>query len=286
MTETLHQLGRRGRLTAELIAASQPLLEQIPYPVMWIDAHYQVTWVNAAAREHYATTTGACHAISHGYQSPCDHHDEACPKRRAEETGSPVSVNHVHNTRHGMELFVVTAVPVAGGGVLELHVPLEDVLARDKLTGLYTRDFFARLVDRQLGLLRRIDAPYALIMIDLDHFKRINDTGGHALGDEALAAVGAAIEADTRNADTAGRWGGEEFCVFLPATDRRGARVRAERLLSAIRMIELSTGDRFTASAGVACGAADVPFDEMLERSDAALYEAKRTGRDRLVEAE
>ena len=98
--------------------ASQSLLAALPYPVMHIADSYEVLWMNASARSDYGDRTGSCHAISHGRGEPCDRAGEPCPKLRAEQLAEPVSVNHVHRVRGGVELFKVIAIPIAEGGVL------------------------------------------------------------------------------------------------------------------------------------------------------------------------
>jgi len=190
----------------------------------------------------------------------------------------PTSVNHAHTTQNGLELFKVTAVPIDDGGVLELHVPLDDVLARDKLTGLHSREFFERVVDRQLALLRRMDRPFAVIMLDLDHFKRINDEHGHAAGDAVLSAVGKALLSACREADTIGRWGGEEIAVFLPDSDGAGSIASANRLAEAIRKAD--TPVPVTASLGVCSAGSFCTLERALTLADEALYQAKAQGRD------
>ncbi len=271
-----------GCITEAMVESSKALLDHVPYPVFWIADDYGIRWTNTAARHFYDEGPSLCHEMSHAYAEPCNLHGELCPKQRAQDEQVPISVNHAHVTTQGTELFKVTALPVVGGGVLEFHIPLDDVMARDKLTGLHSREFFERMLDRQLALLRRFDRPYSVAMVDLDHFKRINDTYGHSVGDEALEKVGAAILATIRDMDTAGRWGGEEFCLYLPTTDADGALHVCERVANAIRAIELSVPQRVTASVGIATAPADWLFEVVFKMADDALYEAKTTGRDRI----
>lgn len=160
---------------------------------------------------------------------------------------------------------------------------------RDALTGLPHRGSVALLA----GKLRRMtefDPPAAVVMLDLDHFKAINDSHGHSVGDAVLCAAAERLQAALRQGDTLLRWGGEEFCVVLPNTDRPGAQSVAEKLRASLAAspLELSAGPACTVTASV--GFASIRVGEELasavDRADAALYRAKRAGRDRTVGAE
>jgi diguanylate cyclase (GGDEF)-like protein len=271
------------------LAASQLLLAALPYPVLLISEDYRVTWSNPAAKAVYGEGEGACHLLSHSHAYPCALFGEACPKARAEAEGAAVSVSHAHNTATGLELFNVTVLPVSGGGVLEFHIPLDDVMARDQLTGLYSRDFFEQLVLRQRPLLERLGVGYALVMLDLDEFKKINDLHGHAAGNAALGAVGVAIRAAIRSADSAGRLGGDEIAIFLPAAGLAGAVTQAHRVHTAVREVRLPEpwdGIRVRASLGVVAVSAQVGYEVALAAADRAMYRAKDAGRDRVQVAE
>ncbi|HVQ35200.1 MAG TPA: GGDEF domain-containing protein [Candidatus Bathyarchaeia archaeon] len=158
----------------------------------------------------------------------------------------------------------------------------------DSLTGLYLRDAFFRRLQEEHARARRYDGAYALLMVDLDGFKAINDRDGHLAGDRTLRAVGTAIRRHLRSADLACRYGGDEFCVLLPETDLAGAGPIAERLREGIAelVVDLDGASvRATASIGISAypehGATDVRT--LLLRADQALYQAKRGGRDRVV---
>jgi len=157
----------------------------------------------------------------------------------------------------------------------------------DSLTGLYLRDAFFRRLQEEHARARRYEGAYALLMIDLDGFKGINDRDGHLAGDRTLRAVGTAIRSRLRGADLACRYGGDEFCVLLPETDLAGASPIAERLRESIATLVVDldgSSTRATASIGISAypdHGADVRA--LLLRSDQALYQAKRAGRDRVV---
>jgi diguanylate cyclase (GGDEF)-like protein len=159
----------------------------------------------------------------------------------------------------------------------------------DPLTGIFNRRHFSEVLVGELARLRRGgDAP-AVLLIDLDHFKSVNDIHGHLAGDAALCASAERIASALRGSDCLARWGGEEFAILAPATDRAGAAALAERARSAFaeRPIEANgVPIRLTLSLGVAVGDVGDTPDTLLHRADDALYEAKRAGRDRVRIAE
>ena len=156
--------------------------------------------------------------------------------------------------------------------------------ATDALTGLPNKRAVSHTLKRMVAQASRTVSPLAVLSLDLDHFKQINDQFGHPHGDEVLAAVGAVLRTTIREADFAGRNGGEEFLVLLPATDRDGAHAIAKKIASAIREIYIHNVDRrITASIGIAVLPDDAGDAENLERAaDRALYMAKTNGRDRI----
>ncbi|MGN6608801.1 MAG: diguanylate cyclase [Jatrophihabitans sp.] len=155
--------------------------------------------------------------------------------------------------------------------------------ATDSLTGLPNKRAVADTIKRMFAQATRTHADLSLLMLDIDHFKRINDTFGHAVGDLALANVGAAIRSALRATDFAGRNGGEEFCIVLPDTSSDAALELAEKVRAAIAEIAVPGVDvRITASIGLATFPLHAGSPERLERlADSALYLAKRSGRDR-----
>lgn len=168
----------------------------------------------------------------------------------------------------------------------------EDALAaearQDPLTGLPNRRSFEVAATDAVARLLRFEEPFALVMFDIDHFKHVNDTHGHAAGDAVLRAVGAAVAGTIRAVDKAFRVGGEEFAVLIAATDVTGATLAAERLRRTIAETVVSTSGTeivVTASFGVAPACAGGTIDELCREADGALYEAKTSGRNRLVVA-
>jgi diguanylate cyclase (GGDEF)-like protein len=158
---------------------------------------------------------------------------------------------------------------------------LEREAAEDPLTGLANKRSFELAYAAELGRAQRDGGSTAIVTLDIDHFKQINDRYHHSFGDQVLVAVGSAVRAAVRGYDTVARLGGDEFVVLLPATTAEEAEVVAERARSLVADIELPEG-KLSCSAGVAAvSGTDAPRSGILDAADAALYEAKRDGRNR-----
>jgi len=157
-----------------------------------------------------------------------------------------------------------------------------DVATRDPLTGIANRRLLDDELERIIAQARRYGLPLSVVLMDLDRFKAVNDEHGHDTGDRALVETVERVEASVRDADLLGRWGGEEFLLLAPQTDREAACALAERCRAAIGQDPMEVGE-VTASFGVATlGAADDARD-LFRRADLALYAAKQEGRDRVV---
>jgi len=167
---------------------------------------------------------------------------------------------------------------------------LEDELKRqattDPLTGLFNRRQYEALFEREVQRARRHDRPLALCVLDLDYFKRINDSYGHAAGDAALTVAADVCRAALRDADIAGRLGGEEFIILLPDTDLASATRVADRLREQLAQTDVVAQQqrfRLTATFGVTeLRPHDQSINDMILRADAALYEGKRNGRNQV----
>ena len=152
---------------------------------------------------------------------------------------------------------------------------------RDPLTGVYNRRYFWEALEKEVQRSRRYQSHAALVLFDVDDFKRINDTHGHSVGDVVLRGIADVVSPLLRPVDSFARIGGEEFALLLPETKQFDALLVAERLRSAISKAEMAPGLRVTVSAGVGASPADAPTrDELVRRTDAALYWAKRNGKD------
>ncbi len=159
----------------------------------------------------------------------------------------------------------------------------------DELTGLHNRRFFLSEAERGLGQATRHRQPFSLMIVDLDFFKQINDTFGHAVGDIALKDVAEVLGTHTREGDILARFGGEEFVLALPSTELAGALVLARRIQDHVRSLRWRAGEetfQLTVSVGVACAGPGLgctqhlSLDELLRQADTALYYCKNQGRD------
>jgi diguanylate cyclase (GGDEF)-like protein len=159
----------------------------------------------------------------------------------------------------------------------------------DYLTGLRTRGYFEQQLELEFKRAERRSQKFALLMIDIDHFKRLNDTFGHHVGDQMLRDVSSILMKDMREVDTVARYGGEEFVIILPETTEHGALYVAQRLRRAVEQAKFFAGSpheiqHLTISIGVAVYDTDAQFKrDLIEFADAALYAAKHAGRNRVV---
>jgi diguanylate cyclase len=160
---------------------------------------------------------------------------------------------------------------------------LEQIAFLDALTGLPNRRRMYDTAAQQLELTRRYDTPFCVALLDIDHFKRINDTFGHLKGDEILQQVAGVLRSDFRSVDQLGRWGGEEFLVVLPQTHLTEAVAAAERSRRAVETLVKVEGQSVTLSCGVAHHQPGDDITSFLQRADDALYEAKKQGRNKVV---
>ncbi len=164
---------------------------------------------------------------------------------------------------------------------------LREQLNRDGLTGVYNRAFFDEALAHQLALARRHGHPAALLMLDLDHFKQINDRDGHQAGDRALVAVARVLCDEVRESDLVCRYGGEEFAVICPHASLEQAHGIGDKLRRAVAAIDrdaLELGQRLSATIGVAEYPRDADnHEDLIRRADRRLYRGKKLGRDRVV---
>ncbi|MDT8446649.1 MAG: diguanylate cyclase [bacterium] len=157
----------------------------------------------------------------------------------------------------------------------------KDYLAsHDLLTGLLNRRKLQEMAKMEFARDDRYGQGVALVMCDLDFFKRVNDTHGHHVGDQVLEAFAQVMEAGTRSTDVACRWGGEEFLLLAPGIDEQGARQFCEKLRKMVAELKIGPVEQVTASFGVALRRKGESLDELAERADQALYDAKANGRN------
>lgn len=173
---------------------------------------------------------------------------------------------------------------------IKLQETLRNRSIRDSLTGLFNRRFLEEALARELARCQRNPAPLAVIMLDVDHFKRFNDAHGHDAGDLVLRELGGMLTEESRGGDIACRFGGEEFTVLLPDTPIAAATEVAERLRQAASRMQVKRGNDSLGPVTLSLGVAAHPdhgstVEELLRAADSALYRAKREGRNRVCVA-
>jgi diguanylate cyclase len=153
----------------------------------------------------------------------------------------------------------------------------------DCLTGLANRHALQCAAEREMTRIRRTERPACIVLVDVDHFKAINDGFGHAQGDCVLRGIADTLKAQTRATDTLARWGGEEFALLLPETDLAAAQIVAEKCRRAVQALQLDLPRSITITLGVSALFSVDTFAAALARADCALYEGKVAGRNRVV---
>ena len=170
---------------------------------------------------------------------------------------------------------------------LALRQRLRQQSIRDGLTGAFNRRYLDECLEREISRARRRGQPLGVLMLDVDHFKRLNDTYGHEAGDAVLRDVGQALLQSVRTEDVVCRYGGEEFAILLPEIDAAMLMVRADAILATLRGMHTRFGGHDVGPVTASVGIATYPEHglsgaDLIRRADAALYEAKRAGRDRV----
>ncbi|MEI7612517.1 MAG: sensor domain-containing diguanylate cyclase [Betaproteobacteria bacterium] len=153
----------------------------------------------------------------------------------------------------------------------------------DKLTQVYNRVKLDAVLHAEVSRAKRYEPEFSIIMLDIDHFKRVNDVFGHAVGDSVLVGVATILQNSIRETDTIGRWGGEEFLIILPQTGHEQAVAVAEKIRQAIFTTHFTAANHLTVSIGVTRFSTEDSEEQVLARADTALYEAKNAGRNRVV---
>ncbi len=197
----------------------------------------------------------------------------------------------------GGRILSVRANPIPGGGVITLYTDITErkafekrlieMATRDELTGLINRREFITLANHEEERAKREGHFVSVMMIDADYFKKINDTYGHAIGDDVLRDLADNCRKIFRKTDVVGLYGGEEFSVILPGAKKEMSKVIAERLRKSVAesIVKSEKGDvAYTISIGIACAEGrDIRIEEILDRADRALYTAKAQGRNRAI---
>ena len=202
----------------------------------------------------------------------------------------PIGVLNITNKRENQfiedDIEILTA--IANQAALTIaKADLYQMAVTDELTGLYVRRYLHRRLDEELRRAKRYDKPFAIAMLDVDHFKKFNDTYGHEAGDRVLEKVADVLREQTRDVDVVARYGGEEFVVLMPETQAEGAMIGAERYRKALEEVDLPHGDQIlhiTASFGVAEVSDEHKTGaDMMRSADVALYQSKHNGRNRVT---
>ncbi len=267
----LESLFQHGDLT---VAETPYLLKMAmtSQPIVISDTHADQGWVNLPGMERTRSFLGAPILVKEkvmGYLNV--------------ESFQP----HDYNKNQGRRLMAFANQAAIAIENARLFEKLEQMAVVDTLTGLYTRRQFFELGGKEIERARRYGSPLSLLMIDLDHFKQINDTYGHAVGDQILYEVCAVIASTLRKIDIPGRIGGEEFVVLLPETNQQNGLIVAERLRTAISKIKLTMEnlviDDVTASFGLSTLVdSHKDLQALITSADIAMYAAKENGRNRV----
>jgi diguanylate cyclase (GGDEF)-like protein len=173
----------------------------------------------------------------------------------------------------------------------QANVLLQEQAIRDPLTGLHNRRYLDKILPCELHRAERAGQPVGVIMLDIDHFKRFNDTYGHDAGDTVLRAVGTFLQQHTRGADIACRYGGKELTLVLPGASLAATQQRAEELRAGIQSLGVKHDGQALAQVTISLGVAVFPehgvsADDIIRAADQALYEAKHSGRNCVVVAQ
>ncbi len=168
--------------------------------------------------------------------------------------------------------------------IANLFETIKKEAVTDSLTGLYNRRYFNEELQKELDRAQRLNQPFTVISLDLDYLKKINDTHGHAAGDDAIVAISEVLKKNARSIDIPARLGGEEFSVLLPGIDSHGGMIAAERIRTAIEEYHVEEVGRITASIGVGTYPEHSnSLDELLEMTDHAMYRSKINGRNQVT---
>ena len=288
------------------LAALHAALDQVAFGIVLLDREQRTEYINRAFRRIWRLPDHLAEARL-PFVKLMDHEADSraylvAPRQLADYVAEQMALIRTGGEQpldlrlaNGEVLrFRCTALPDGGclltyGNVSDLIRHAETLAAlasTDGLTGLYNRRHFLELAASEWGRFKRYGRPLALLLLDIDRFKSINDTHGHDIGDLVLKEIAEGLRHHTRTSDIAGRVGGEEFVLLLPETSLESACLVAERFRQAVaeRTVAVEAGTlAVTASIGVSCARADTTgIAELMKEADLALYEAKHTGRNRI----
>jgi diguanylate cyclase (GGDEF)-like protein len=285
-------------------------LDVVPFPTYVVDIDtLALLSVNRSMRQLTGAAAGqTCYRAIYQQDTPCLFCKRAELAQAGGPTATPLIFEHFNEADNRWYQLQEALIPWHDGRVVksstavdisqlkavqnalaEAHADLslksrelERAAATDNLTGLLNRRRIDQILAQEFDSAQRYSHPLSVILVDIDHFKAINDSLGHLVGDQVLQAVAATLAGAVRKQDCVSRWGGEEFLIVCPHTDLAGALSLAEHLRQDIERAELASGRRETCSFGVAELPGTGTVTALLERADAALYRAKRGGRNRV----
>ncbi|MEW8332733.1 MAG: diguanylate cyclase [Candidatus Thiodiazotropha sp.] len=273
-----------------------------PTLVINIDNH-QLQLVNQSALNLYTNESQlkegmTCYRLSHKRNTPCNGKHDPCPITEIEKSRKSVSVVHKHYNSQGKVMYVdVRATPIFDDSgehvvqIIESHRDITDTInmekqlqyiaETDRLTQIYNRTKFDEELKNQIAWASLTNNRFGLIMLDLDHFKEVNDNFGHDAGDAVLKKTVELLHTRIRKSDILARWGGEEFMIIAPDIDQSDLLSMIESLRSSIEKIEHEGVGRVTASFGASIITHNDNIQSLLKRVDMALYRSKHGGRNR-----
>jgi diguanylate cyclase (GGDEF)-like protein/PAS domain S-box-containing protein len=288
---------------------NQTVLDTIADPTLVIDTNnYSLVLANKAAKSVYlnpnerTATPLTCHQLSHKRDTPCEGESDPCPISLVKSDHTKARVIHKHISADGTPMYVeVIATPIFNEQgeltrIIESHrditerieteTQLRELAATDGLTKVYNRTKFDEELQIRFDLSRASHQLLGLIMLDIDHFKQINDTHGHDVGDLALKELVQVLRNHIRKKDLLARWGGEEFMLLTSGISLADLETMAEHLRASVEKHTFPMVGRVTASFGVTLLAHQDSIESLLKRVDSALYQSKLKGRNRVTLAE
>ncbi|MFO7729025.1 MAG: GGDEF domain-containing protein [Desulfonatronovibrio sp.] len=283
----------------------------IPFPVYVVDIEsYQIIFNNHTFRREFGDHRGKiCYKSLYGYDLPCP---QCSIDKLVDENGKPngqtvvfESFNESNQKWYQLQEKIInwpdgrkakssmavdiTELKITQNKLSEAHAELaiknkemERLSTTDSLTGINNRYKMQEIIDAELARTIRHGGSLALFFLDIDHFKFVNDTYGHQVGDDILRDFVKLVSTNIRKSDFMGRWGGEEFLVLCPETDLNQAEITANKLRQSISRHIFPVAGKVTSSFGVTVSQPEDTVEKMVARADKALYMAKESGRNRV----
>ncbi|MCU7834537.1 MAG: diguanylate cyclase [gamma proteobacterium symbiont of Taylorina sp.] len=301
-----NDISRLKEIEEQLIQNSeyiQSVINTIADPTLVINvADYNIQFSNRAANKMYLDTekydakSMTCYQLSHKINQPCSGGDDPCPILEVKKTGKTARVVHTHFNQQKQKLYIeVAATPIFDeynqiSQIIESHrdisshiekqQKLQELAVTDPLTKIYNRLKFDNELENQINQARLSKITFSLIMLDIDHFKHINDEFGHDIGDEILKKFVIVIRNNIRSNDILARWGGEEFMLLMPLCNIQTAQRICDQLQQAVACYDFEIGRPVTSSFGVTSSSDSDTSASISKRVDDALYQSKLNGRN------